>query len=31
MQASPENTRNFVRWGSLRLFYETGTLINLWS
>ena len=29
--ASPENSRNFVRWGSPSLFYETSTLINLSS
>jgi putative transposase len=27
--ASRKNTRNFVRWGSPSLFYETSTLINL--
>jgi hypothetical protein len=27
--ASPENRRNSVRWGSLSLFYETNTLMNL--
>jgi hypothetical protein len=31
LEASPENSRNFVRWGSPSLFYETSTLINLSS
>jgi hypothetical protein len=31
IMASPKTRRNSVWWGSLRLFYETNTLINLCS